>query len=98
MKKHSAMLAEMSNGLPFDILYCKKDGELAEFNQVTRFGGGDEEKGEMAPPPVPVPADKRRTRHQSAKLSLIPFKMPNGEVRELYTRLILKFNGEDVVL
>lgn len=86
------MLKIVSNGEPFDCTYCKKNGELSDFVQIKKL---IKERGDDNPT---IPRDRRKRRAANSYESLIPFQMQNGEVRELYTRAIVKFNKQEVIL
>lgn len=94
MIKHSAMLQKINTGEPFNCTYCKANGELTEFVGL-RKPVKDEEP---TPAPGTPPPDRRRRRAAQGNQMLVPFQTANGEIREIYTRLILKFNDEEVVL
>ena len=91
MIKHSAMLKVVGTGEPFNCTYCKKSGEFTEFIGIRK---NIEEKKE----PVIVQHDKRKRRTATSFESLIPFIMQSGEVRDLYTRAIVIFNNQEVIL
>lgn len=84
------MMHQISSGEPFDCVYLKSDGTLTEFKQL-RKPVAEESKN--------TPPDKRRSKRTlQGYLMLIPFQTITEEVRELYTRLIVIFNNEEVIL
>lgn len=94
MLKHRDMLEKINTGDLFDCTYCKKNGEFTEFKNVKKYMS---ETGAPAPKTITV-RDKRSTRNTSGYSSLLPFVMESGEIRELYTRAIVKFNNEEIIL
>ena len=91
MIKHRQMMQLITNGAEFTCKYCKRTGELTDFVAIKKFVP---QKGSDAG--QPANQTKRRTGNNYE--SLIPFQMLNGKIRELYTRLIVQFNVEDVIL
>ncbi len=85
-------MRQINSGVPFNCTYCKRSGELSHFEQIQRYISDTQEHS------AATITDKRRRRTATAYESLVPFKMKDGTTRELYTRLITKFNGEDVIL
>ncbi|MBS1684755.1 MAG: hypothetical protein JSS76_08375 [Bacteroidetes bacterium] len=91
MIKHAEMLSRMNTGEPFDVEYIKiRTGEKRIFKklrkQVKISAGSDHV------------ADHTRRRSASSYTSLTPFACLDGTIVEIYTRLIIKFNNEDVAL
>lgn len=87
------MLKIIDTGNPFNCTYCKTNGEFTEFMQIKK-PVADVNQVQV----VTEVTDKRRRRKATSYESLIPFLMQNFERRELYTRAIVIFNGEDVIL
>lgn len=86
------MMKQINTGQPFDCTYAKRNGELTSFQKIARPPKEEQEHS------AATLTDKRRRRNATAYESLVPFQMPDGSMRELYTRLITTFNGEDVIL
>ena len=94
MIKHREMMKIISQGKPFACTYVKRTGELTDFTEIKKFERDKEET---------TAGNKRGADHTKRRVanqyeSLIPFQMVNGKIRELYTRCIVKFEGEEVVL
>ncbi len=85
-------MKQINTGDPFDCMYCKKQGEFANYNQIRKYIKTNEPEGKE------MISDKRQTRQANNYASLIPFVFQDGSIRELYTRAIVKFNQEEVIL
>lgn len=86
-------MQRINTGQPFDCTYTKRRGQLVEFTGIKKHISADNE----------VPAHQRAVNHSKRRTansyeSLVPFVLPDGSIRELYTRLIVKFNQEEVAL
>ena len=93
MIKHRDMLAIISKGEPFNCVYLKRVGQFTTFTGIKKHNSTG---AQAAPAPTPLTHKKRRAAVEYD--SLMPFVTANGEIRELYTRAIIKFNDEDVIL
>lgn len=92
MIKHSEVLALINSGSPFSCTYVTGQGELSEFINATK------KTFEKSTPADGTDADKSKRRKGNSYNSLIPVETANGEIREIYTRAIIKFNNVEVVL
>lgn len=86
------MLKQINTGEPFNCTYCKKNSEFTEFVQIKKAVA--EKKTEA----MTMHLDKRRRREATSYESLLPFFMQSGGIQELYTRAIVIFNNEEVIL
>jgi len=85
-------MKQINTGDPFDCMYCKKQGEFSNYQQIRKYIKTNETEGKE------MISDKRQTRQANHYASLIPFVFQDGSIRELYTRAIVKFNQEEVIL
>ena len=85
-------MKQINTGDPFDCMYCKKHGEFANYQQIKKHIKVNETEGKE------IISDKRQIRLVNNYASLIPFVFQDGSIRELYTRAIVKFNNEEVIL
>ena len=87
------MVRHINGNVPFDCSYVKiGSGELRIFTGLVKLT--DKTRAQYSG--NKGGASKRRTG--TSYSSLVPFVCPDGSVVELYTRLFIKFNGEDVAL
>lgn len=84
-------MKRISSGEEFDCVYLKANGVLTEIKGLRK-----PTEGEVLKQPK---TDRRRSaRNLKSYLLLIPFITRNNQIRELYTRLIVIFNNEEVTL
>ena len=87
------MMRTINGGVPFDCTYVKAgSGELRIFTSLQKLT--DKTKS-LA---VVNKSGQSKRRIGTSYTSLVPFVCQDGSVIELYTRLFIKFNGEDVAL
>ena len=95
MIKHATVVNCIATGLPFDCTYCKTNGELTEFTNAKKLMHSSNSAAEYTDDSDAV---EETAPGIKGYLSLIPIESESGRKSSIYTRLILKFNGEDVVL
>ena len=98
MIKHREMMKIISQGKPFSCTYVKRTGELTDFTDIKKFEKEDDDYNKDCHGERSRTTDHTKRRVANQYESLIPFQMVNGKIRELYTRCIVKFEGEEVVL
>lgn len=87
------MMRTINGNAPFDCTYVKANsGELRTFASLQKL---TDKTRSLAAGSKSGPS-KRRTG--TSYSSIVPFVCQDGSVIELYTRLFIKFNGEDVAL
>lgn len=86
-------MTTINAGVAFDCQYVKhSSGEIREFAQMRKLTHGPKQSLYSAA------GSKAKRRVGTNYTSLTPFVCQDGSVVELYTRLFIKFNGEDVSL
>lgn len=96
MIKHAQVVERIASGEPFNALYCKANGELTEFTNAHKLPGAA--KHLSADAPAAGNGNAAAPAGIDGFLSRIPITTESGQNASIYTRLIIKFNGEDVVL
>lgn len=95
------MLAQMNSGAPFTIEVCSFDkkrktgGELITYKNCVKHQAG---KVETLPTAAPVQTKPNRSTDLIKYQSLIPIRTLEGSIRSIRTRLIVRFNNEEVSL
>lgn len=91
--KHKEVLAVINTGVEFSCKYVKGTGELTEFINAKKHVKAAESMDEQA-----AAADTTKRRVATQYESLIPIETASGEIREIYSRCIVEFNGVEVLL
>jgi hypothetical protein len=107
--KHAAVLKKMNTGERFALTFVtldkkrKKGGDLVELTDARKHQAGDYRKEEVKEQNAAavmlsgVEAPATTAPHHD-KHGTINIKCADGNIRKVHTRLIVKFNGEEVTL
>jgi len=99
------MLKKMNTGERFALTFVtldkkrKKGGDLVDLIDARKHQAGDFRKGEPAEhSELSIPNSALTTAPHHDKHGTINIKCADGNLRKVHTRLIVKFNGEEVTL
>lgn len=91
----SAVLAKMTEGKPFDVIFVTADREKNTGGEIVEIRGA-----RLATPKREGPiarATKKKTAQNHHANSTRNIVLANGLIRKIHIRLIIQFNGKKVI-